>query len=62
MLAAGKPLSLICSDANQDAKKLYERVGFRVEATRPMVKGDWQGDGENWLLMIKPAKSNATAL
>jgi ribosomal protein S18 acetylase RimI-like enzyme len=52
-LAEGKPLSLVCSDANSGAKKLYERVGFRVKATRPMVKGDWDGEGENWLLMIK---------
>lgn len=53
-LAEGKPLSLVCSDANPGARKLYERVGFRVAASRPMVKGDWKGPGENWLLMIKP--------
>ncbi len=54
-LAPGKQLSLICSDGNPNAQKLYERVGFSVQATRPKVKGDWKGDGENWLLMIKPA-------
>ncbi|WP_169569749.1 GNAT family N-acetyltransferase [Sneathiella limimaris] len=57
-LADGKPLSLICSDANPNAQRLYERAGFEVRASRPMIKGEWSGDGEDWLLMIKSSKLN----
>lgn len=45
--------SLIVSDANQGARRLYERLGYEEVATRPMVKEQWQSDGENWVLMIK---------
>ena len=45
--------SLIVSDANQGAQRLYERLGYEEVATRPMVKEQWQSDGENWVLMIK---------
>jgi ribosomal protein S18 acetylase RimI-like enzyme len=46
-------LSLIVSDANLDAQRLYVRCGFAVHATRPMVKEDWEGLGKNWLLLTK---------
>jgi len=45
--------SLIVSDANRDARRLYERLGYTEVARRPMVKEEWQNDGENWVLMIK---------
>jgi ribosomal protein S18 acetylase RimI-like enzyme len=57
--AAGKPaLSLIVSDANAGARRLYERLGFRVTASRPAMKegpnGEtWENPCENWLLMIE---------
>lgn len=46
-------LSLIVSDANVGARRLYERMGYREIAARPMVKDDWQNDGENWLLLVR---------
>lgn len=50
--AAGrKTLSLIVSDANAGARRLYERHGFRVMDSRPMVKEGWVNPGRNWILM-----------
>jgi ribosomal protein S18 acetylase RimI-like enzyme len=46
-------LSLIVSDANDGGRRLYERVGFKVAGTRPIVKDDWQNPGKNWLSMVK---------
>ncbi len=45
--------SIIVSDANTGARRLYERVGYRYVDQRPMVKGDWQNPGENWVLLVK---------
>jgi ribosomal protein S18 acetylase RimI-like enzyme len=51
----GKPgLSVIVSDANIGAKLLYLGCGYRQTATRPMVKGAWSTEGENWILLTKP--------
>ncbi|MEX3007194.1 GNAT family N-acetyltransferase [Hoeflea sp. TYP-13] len=52
-MAAGRGMSLIVCDANRDAQRLYERLGYRQHATRPMVKQGWDGRGENWVLMLK---------
>lgn len=50
----GKPgMSVIVSDANPGAQRLYERCGYREAATRPMVKDDWQNEGRNWALLTK---------
>jgi GNAT superfamily N-acetyltransferase len=46
-------LSIIVSDANAGARRLYERCGYRDRATRPMVKEDWLNEGDNWVLMTK---------
>ena len=46
-------LSIIVSDDNAGARRLYERSGYVERATRPMVKEDWSGPGENWLLLVK---------
>ena len=46
-------LSIIVSDANSGARRLYERSGYKEIATRPMHKDDWENDGENWVLLIK---------
>ena len=52
---AGKQgLSIIVSDANHGARRLYERCGYRERAARPMVKEDWQNSGEKWVLLTRP--------
>ena len=51
---AGKSgLSIIVSDANAGARRLYERQGYSEIATRPMVKDSWDNPGENWVLLKK---------
>jgi ribosomal protein S18 acetylase RimI-like enzyme len=52
-------LSVIVSDDNSGARRLYERCGFAVRATRPIVKDDWSGPGDNWVLMTKGFEGNA---
>ena len=55
-LAAGagaSGLSLIVSDTNTGAHRLYQRNGFREAARRKMVKQRWQHPGTDWVLMIK---------
>ncbi|MEL7448092.1 MAG: GNAT family N-acetyltransferase [Pseudomonadota bacterium] len=49
-----KGLSLIVSDANPGAQRLYERHGFEELATEPMVKDAWETEGSQWVLMKKP--------
>ena len=46
-------LSMIVSDANTGARRLYERLGYREHATRPMVKERWENPGSNWILLLK---------
>jgi ribosomal protein S18 acetylase RimI-like enzyme len=46
-------LSIIVSDANAGARRLYERRGCAEIAMRPMVKDGWEGRGENWVLLAK---------
>jgi ribosomal protein S18 acetylase RimI-like enzyme len=48
-------LSIIVSDANDGARRLYERCGYREIARRTMVKEDWDGPGESWVLLVKGA-------
>lgn len=52
--AGKRGLSIIVSDANDDARRLYERCGYRERASRPMVKEDWRNRGENWVLLTRP--------
>jgi ribosomal protein S18 acetylase RimI-like enzyme len=52
--AGTKRMSIIVSDANTGAWRLYERAGYQVVAQRPMVKDDWENPGENWVLLVKP--------
>lgn len=47
-------LSIIVSDGNLGARRLYERCGYREAATRPIVKDDWENRGTNWVLLTKP--------
>ena len=47
-------LSLIVSNGNHLAAKLYERVGYRAVARRPIVCiPGWNSSGTDWVLMIK---------
>ena len=46
-------LSIIVSDANAGARRLYERCGYRHAGRRPMVKEDWENAGRNWVLLVK---------
>jgi hypothetical protein len=46
-------MSVIVSDANPGARRLYQRCGYREAAARTMVKDDWQNDGRNWVLLTK---------
>jgi ribosomal protein S18 acetylase RimI-like enzyme len=46
-------LSIIVSDANIGARRLYGRCGYREIAQRPMVKEDWDNPGEHWVLLTK---------
>lgn len=46
-------LSLIVSDGNTNARRLYTRTGYEEIASRPMVKEGWDNAGENWVLLRK---------
>lgn len=48
-----RALSLAVVDANAGARRLYERLGFRAAASRPLPRGDWPGPGENVLLLVR---------
>jgi ribosomal protein S18 acetylase RimI-like enzyme len=47
-------MSVIVSDINAGARRLYERHGYRVVASRPKVKEGWRNDGIDWVLLTKP--------
>jgi hypothetical protein len=52
--SGGKPgLSLIVSDTNLGARRLYESWGYREAARRKMIKERWKHPGINWVLMRK---------
>jgi ribosomal protein S18 acetylase RimI-like enzyme len=52
--AAGKQaLSLVVSDTNTGARRLYESCGYQQAGQRSMVKEDWQHPGANWVLLRK---------
>lgn len=52
--SVGKPgLSLIVSDTNTGARRLYEGSGYREAAQRRMVKEQWLHPGTNWVLLQK---------
>lgn len=46
-------LSVIVSDANTGARRLYERCGYTERASRPMIKERWRNQGRNWVLLTK---------
>src|SRR3546814_17249918 len=52
--AGGKRgLSILVSDANHGARRLYERIGYRETARRPMVKEAWVHAGRDGVLLHK---------
>ena len=52
--ADGRPaVSLIVADDNEGARRLYARLGYRTQASRPMLKEGWDGPGTEWILMIR---------
>lgn len=48
-----KGMSVIVSDANHGARRLYERTGYSEVARRPMVKEGWENEGTEWVLLTK---------
>lgn len=55
-----RELSIIVSDGNPGARRLYERHGFRERASRPLVKEGWENPGENWVLLVKDLTARQT--
>jgi ribosomal protein S18 acetylase RimI-like enzyme len=55
--SGSKGLSIIVSDANRRARRLYERCDYRVVAERTMVKEGWANAGANWVLLLKPLRA-----
>lgn len=53
--AGCRNMSIIVSDGNPGARRLYERCGYVAVAARAMVKDDWRNPGKNWVLMARPA-------
>ena len=51
--AGSSGLSIIVSDANAGARRLYGRCGYREIATRLMVKERWQNPGTDCVLLLK---------
>ncbi|HEU0059462.1 MAG TPA: GNAT family N-acetyltransferase [Hyphomicrobiaceae bacterium] len=56
-LELGRPgLSIIVSDGNRGARRLYERCGYREAGRRAMLKEDWINPGTHWVLLTRDAK------
>ena len=49
-------ISLIAEDTHLDALRLYAAKGYRQVARRAVVKGDWQVDAAEWILLVKPLR------
>ena len=48
-------MSVIVSNANHRARRLYKSLGYAETAQRPMVKEGWINDGTEWVLLTKRA-------
>jgi ribosomal protein S18 acetylase RimI-like enzyme len=46
-------MSVIVSDANLGAHRLYKRLGYDERARRRMVKENWENEGRSWVLLTK---------
>ncbi|MEX3015307.1 GNAT family N-acetyltransferase [Gymnodinialimonas hymeniacidonis] len=49
---AGQGASIILAAGNDAAEALYHSLGFREVARRPLVKGDWDTDRTEWVLLV----------
>jgi ribosomal protein S18 acetylase RimI-like enzyme len=49
-------MSVIVSDANLGARRIYTRLGYNEMARRLMLKENWEHGGENWILLTKTFK------
>lgn len=52
-LTSASGLSIIVTDANDGARRLYEKCGYGWAAVRSMVKEDWENPSESWILLTK---------
>lgn len=46
-------ISIIVSDTNDGARRLYERAGYVETARREKIKDGWANDGREWVLLLK---------
>lgn len=46
-------VSLIAADTHLEARRLYAAKGYGEVARRAVVKGDWQVDAAEWILLVK---------
>jgi hypothetical protein len=46
-------MSLIVASGNAGARRLYQRIGYVETARRAIVKGGWDCDSDEWVLMVK---------
>lgn len=46
-------MSVIVSNVNTGARRLYEKQGYREYAKRAMVKEGWENKGTEWILLVK---------
>ncbi|SON53686.1 putative acetyltransferase [Hartmannibacter diazotrophicus] len=60
-LAGGQDMSIIVSDGNRGAMRLYERHGYHAIAERPLVSPEgWSCPGSRWVLMVKRSLAGRT--
>lgn len=52
--AATRGMAIIVASENLDALRLYERVGYRTKASRPLVGHPVHKRGGDWILLTKP--------
>ncbi len=50
---AKRGLSIIVSDSNHGARRLYHRLGYKEISRRAMVKENWGNNGREWVSLIK---------
>lgn len=46
-------MSIIVSNGNPGARRLYERHGYTLRAERPMGEIGWDNPGTDWVLLMK---------
>lgn len=47
-------MSIIVTDTNAGARRLYERSGYHEVTAAPCVREDWETEIQNWVLLMKP--------